>query len=236
MAYTRRSTRRPTYRKKRTYRKKAPASFSSTALSALKGYGLKILKSKLGINTEYHWLDTQDISVTTTSTCSPMAYPLTIPQGDSPNQRQGATVRLTSYVCKIRIQPNTAGLIPCHVRVIFVKFSPTRGSSPTASFFLDSSTRTTSHYQMGDSANAIGYTILYDKTVTVPLYTAAEKVPDLTFSYTPLDHHLKWDSADTTGNASNLAEGFVRGYIFTSDTSANGPVYTADHRIKFVDN
>lgn len=225
--------------KKRTYtkRKARPAqSWSSMAITALSGYALNKLKSKLGLNTEKHWLDTIETNLGTSSTCTPMAYPLTIPQGDTVNTRSGSSCRLTSYTCKIRLQANAAATTPCYVRIMFVKFKETRGASPTASFFLDSSTRITSQYQMGDSANASGYSILFDRTIPINIITSDDSTKMINFKYTPLVHHLKWDSTDTTGNAANLSDGFIRGFIFTSETGANTPNYWADHRVKFVDN
>lgn len=224
--------------KKRTYRKRrAPrSSFGSAALSALKGFALAKLKSKLGLNTEKKWLDTIETNVGTNSTCVAMAYALTIPQGDTVNARNGQSIRMTGYQCRIRIQANAAATTPCYVRIMFVKFKDTRGTTPASSDFLDATNRITSLYDMGDAAASIGYSVLYDRTVPINIYTSDDSTKFLVFNYTPLSHHLKWDATDTTGNVSSLQDGFIRGFIMTSETGVNTPNYFADHRVKFVDN
>jgi len=242
MAYKKSYTRRP----RTSYNsKKSGKSFSTyagksalTFAKALAGSSLAgdILKKALGLNTEKHWLDTVETNVGTGSVCSPMAYPIVIPQGDSTNSRQGATCRLTSYTCKIRLQANSAATTPSMVRVMFVKFRDTRGANPGPADFLDTTNRITSLYNMGDDVDAVGFNVLYDRTIQMPLYTSEDSVKLLTFNYTPLKHHLKWTASDTTGVVTNLQDGFIRGYIMTSDTGANTPNYWADHRVKFVDN
>jgi len=56
------------------------------------------------------------------------------------------------------------------------------------------------------------------------------------FTYRPTNHHIKWESSDTTGALSSMINGQVRGIIMTSETGANPPNYWADWRVKFVDN
>lgn len=234
MAYRKRSTRRKTFKRK-SY-KKRPASFASSAISALSGFALNKLKSKLGLNTESHWVDTIESIVGTGSTCTAMAYPLTIPIGDSVNSRTGNSVRLTSYNAFIRISANAAAVSPTFVRVLFVKVKDVRGATIGPLTFLDSATRLTSMYNMGDSTAAQGYSVLFDKTYTINIATSDSSEAICRFTYKPLVHHLKWDSSDTTGAAGSLSDGFIRGFIMTSETGANTPNYSADHRVKFVDN
>lgn len=194
------------------------------------------MKKALGLNTETHWLDTIETNAATSSTMSPLSTPLTIPIGDTCNTRTGASCRLTSYTCKLRIMANTAATTTCLVRVIFVTIKDTRGQTFGASTFLDSNTRITSQYNMGDAVSSVGYNIIYDRTFELALSGDERSTKLINFNYRPLAHHLKWDSADTTGTASSLISGFVKGFIMTSETGANTPNYWADHRVKFVDN
>lgn len=193
-------------------------------------------KKALGLNTEKHWLDTVETNVGTSSTCTAMANPLVVPVGDTVNTRTGQSIRLTNYQVKGRIQANTAATTATFVRVIFVSFKDVRGGNYAGSAFLDSTSRITSQYNMGDSASAGGYRILYDKTFKIEVSGQTGDIHTFKFNFSPLQYHLKWDSSDTTGVVSSLIDNQVRGFIFTSETGANTPNYWADHRIKFVDN
>lgn len=229
--------RKKTYRKKRYYRKRKPStSYGSMALNALKGYALNKLKSKLGINTEHHWVDTVETNIGTSSTLSTMANPLVIPVGDSVNTRTGASVRLTSMLARVRIQANTAATTAAFVRVIFVRAKDIRGTGFPAANILDDTQRITSHYNMGDRADAVGYSILFDRTYRIEVSGQTGDIVNFFFKYKPLVHHLTWVSTDTTGALTNLMTDQVRGYIMTSETGANTPNFWADYRVKFVDN
>jgi len=195
-----------------------------------------VLKKALGLNTETKWLDTIETNASTSSTASSFSFALAIPQGDSCNSRQGNSVRLTSMIARLRIQANPAATTPCLVRVVFFKVKENRGDNPTAATVLDSTTRITSSYNMGDSAAATGYTVLFDRTIQINVATSDDSTKLMVFKYNPLQHHLKWSSADTTGNYANLQDGYIRGFIMTSETGANTPSYWLDQRIKFVDN
>lgn len=202
----------------------------------LKGYALTMLKNKLGLNTEHHWLDTVETNVATSSTAGTMAYALSIPVDDTINGRNGSKVRMTSYICNGRISSNTAATTGCLVRVMFVKWKNTRGTSPAATAFLDSGTRITSPYNMGDAVSSTGYTVLYDKTFKLaPPGNEGDRAV-FTFVYKPASHHLEWTTANTDGVDTALQDGYIRGYIMTDETGANTANYWANHRIKFVDN
>lgn len=232
--------------KKRAYKKKlvkkdtrTPYQIHGSALvDYLSGQALDKLKSKLGLNTEKHWFDAVETNVATTTTCLPMVTnPTAIPIGDTVNTRTGNSIRITSYVVKGRIQANTAGNGGSFVRVLFVKFKDTRGlqAGLDGTDFLDDPARLTSQYNMGDTASAIGYTVLYDKTFRVSQFGQEGDNHLFFFKYAPTVWHVKWTASDTTGAAGGLMGDSVRGFIFT-DATANPPNYWADHRIKFVDN
>lgn len=227
--------------KKRTYKKrpaasKAPFSWKSAAIGAISGVGLKLLKSKLGLNTENKWVDTVETNVGTSSTCTAMANPLVIPVGDDSNSRDGMTCRITSYTVRGRIQANTAATSGCMVRILFVKANDIRGTAITAADFLDSQTRITSFYNKGDRTQSIGYNVLYDRTFSISVSGTDGDTQFFSFSYKPLSHHLRWDAQNTDGSLTDLAGDQIRGYIMTSESGANTPNYFADHRLCFVDN
>lgn len=226
--------------KRRVYRRKTPAPWykkpAAMAVGALGGVALSVLKSKLGLNTEKHWLDTLETNVATASTAQVMANPLVIPIGDTVNTRSGNTVRLTSLVCKGRIQANTAATTGCLVRVLIVHYKYPHGSTVGVGNILDQTARITSPYNMGDSATSGDYKVLYDKTFRIAVNGQTGDVANFNFTYRPLKHHLKWDSSDTTGALTSLIDGQVRGIIMTSETGANPPNYWCDWRVKFVDN
>lgn len=231
---TYRKTTKKSANKKRPYKRRT--NWKTNVLSSLTGVGLSILKAKLGLNTETHWLDTVETNVATNATCGTMAYTLGIPVDDTINGRNGAKVRLTSYTCLGRISSNTAATTGALVRVFFVKWRNTRGSSPSAAAFLDSSTRITSPYNMGDAVSTSGYKVLYDRTFKLAPPGNEGDRATFTFNYTPLRHMLEWTTANTDGIDSAMQDGYIRGYIMTDETGANTPNYWANHRVKFVDN
>lgn len=237
MAYTRK--RKSPYKAKRKPRSAPKASkgaaIAGTLAAAAGTFGWKLLKNKLGLNTEMHWVDFVETNVGTSTTISPFTYPLTIAVGDSVNQRTGSSIRLQSYRVNGYLQTNTAATQGCLVRIIFVKFRQTRGNSITTQF-LDSSSRITSHYNRGDSISATGYTILYDKTFALEKSGSGRDNIPFEFDYSPTEHHVKFDASGTAGGVTETEDGFIRGYIMTSESTANTPNYWVDHRVSFVDN
>lgn len=195
-----------------------------------------MLKKKLGLNTEKHWVDTAETNVATASTAQVMANPMVIPIGDTVNTRTGNEVRMTSLICKGRIQANTAATAGCLVRVIIVKYNYIHGSTVGVGNVLDTTTRITSQYNMGDSATSGNYSVLYDRTFKISVNGQENDTVAFAYTYRPNNHHIKWDSSDTTGALTAMINGQVRGIIMTSETGANPPNYWADWRVKFVDN
>lgn len=230
---------RRSFRKKRTVRRrKASSPTAAGIVQAIKGFALLKLKQKLGLNTETHWQDSTETTVATSNTCLSMVYPYSIPVDDTVNGRTGNTVRCISYTVTGRIQANTAATTGCLVRIFFVKFKDVRGrlGSLDATDFLDSTTRITTKYNMGDNVDAIGYTVLYDRTFKISVNGQDNDTQPFHFEYKALNYHLKWQASDTTGAIGNLMSDAVRGFIMTSETGANTPNYWADHRVRFVDN
>lgn len=104
-----RTTRKRTTRRKPTslVRRIAPA-----AIATVGGFALKVLKNKLGLNTETKFLDTIEASTTIGTTMAAMAYTLQVPQGNTCNDRSGSDFRLTSHETNLTILPNVAAITP----------------------------------------------------------------------------------------------------------------------------
>jgi len=143
---------------------------------------------------------------------------------------------MTSLVLKGRIQANTAATAGCLVRVLVVKYNYIHGTTVGVGNVLDQTARITSPYNMGDSATSGNYSVLYDRTFKISVSGQENDTVMFAFTYRPTNHHIKWESSDTTGALSSMINGQVRGIIMTSETGANPPNYWADWRVKFVDN
>jgi len=220
----------------RNFKKGVNSSAGQAVVSALSAGAVIALKSKLGLNTEKHWFDVVESNVATNATCGTLAYPTPIIQDDTVNGRNGSKVRMTSYTVSGRINANTAATTGCLVRVFIVKWKNTRGTTPTAAAFLDSDSRITSPYNMGDAVSSTGYTVLYDRTFKIAPPGQTGDRATFHFKYNPRNHHLEWTSANTDGANTALQDGYIRGYIMTDETGANTANYWANHRVKFVDN
>lgn len=229
--------------KKKTYKKKAykprsnwKSNIAKAAATGLAGYGLKLLKNKLGLNTETHWVDTLDTSTSISSTMTNITNPLVIPIGDTVNTRTGNGIRVTSWHFNIRIQANAAAIAGNFVRLILYNQKIVRGSALLPNDLMDSTTRVTSAYNMGDSVNSVGYNILYDKTVKLSPSGQDGDIVHLDYVWTPLNWHVEWTAGDTAGTLANVVQGVFRACIMTSEPTANTPNFWCDQRVKFVDN
>jgi len=222
------------YRPRR--RPSAPKSLTSYAISAIKGYALKKLKSKLGINTEHKYLDLAEaIGTATSTTMSATAGVMTpIPQGDGTNARQGNSVRLTSMNSTFTFRAHSSSVAASRVRLVCIMQSKLN----SAGSFLtntDLFTDTTVNIETPYSMNSVGYTVLYDKTFEIASVGNSGSTREINYHYTPLSHHIEWTDADTTGVAANLLQGYIRWYVCT-DNGTHPPTYSSYTRIKWVDN
>lgn len=233
MPYGKRSyKKRPTYRRK-SYRKPAP-TIASAALSAIKGYALKKLKNKLGLNTETKYLDTIQSSTALDTTFTGSSTAITIPQGNTTITRSGNNCRLTSYSARFSLKQNSAAVIGCRVRIIgYVQpRMQTAGAVFNANDVLEDSTaQLDTPYDM----NTNGYNIIYDKTFDLPAPTSEGANKTIEFHYKPLSHEIEWNDTDTTGSAANLLRGNIR-FLLACDAALSFPTYSCYTRIKFVDN
>lgn len=228
MAYRR----KPQYRRKRRYVKKAKSSWASKALGAVSGIGLRILKNKLGLNTETKYMDTIQGPTTVSTTALHTTYALAIPQGTTTNQRTGAGVRITSYHVKGKLYPSAGDINSNFVRVVYYTRKILNGITSATGDILQLNTNTLSPYNM----NTESYSIIYDKTFSMGPYGTTSTNSGqhcFEFNYTPTDHQLHWTAADTTGNIGNVEKGLIRGFVMCD---SQAPVFENYTRVKFVDN
>lgn len=224
-----RTTRKRTTRRKPTslVRRIAPA-----AIATVGGFALKVLKNKLGLNTETKFLDTIEASTTIGTTMAAMAYTLQVPQGNTCNDRSGSDFRLTSHETNLTIIPNVAAITPGTVRVVAMAQRDSNGNNFGSADIMSVASNIRSPYNM----NSEGYNILYDRTFDLT-WGSDQKCINVHISLPlGLSHHVKFLNSDTLGNAASVKDGYVRFFIQYEGLSAGQPSYAAHHRIKWVDN
>ena len=210
--------------------KKALGSPASQAIvSTLSAGAVKLLKNRLGLNTESKWLDTTQ-SGTTTGTAVNTTYFMTVPEGNTANSRNGDSFRLAHCNSKLLLTASSAATSPALVRVIFYT-QPVVQTIITPTDILQDPTNIITPYNMDSE----GFKVLYDKSFSLGPFLGATPQKLIKFKYNPLDHHVKWTTADTTGVSTALTAGYLRCCIFTSAT-LNFPTFNQYTRIHFVDN
>lgn len=237
MAYPRKSAskRSQSKRKPKTRSYKSKESLGLQVAKSVGGYGLKLLKSRLGLNTETNFLDTAVGPVNLATTLTAGSYALSVPQGDTSSTRTGASVRLTSYEVNLSMIPISTNSNPGSIRVIlYGQKKAVNASLVTTAQILQDNTNLRSPYNMDYE----GYQILFDQTYS--FNASVDSAPRHVHISAPLgiDWHLKWSNADTTGSSANLEAGYVRiAYMYEGFTAVTGiPQISSYTRIKWVDN
>lgn len=224
-----------TNRKKRSYRKKAaPRTLGARAVSAIGGFALKVLKRKLGLNTEKHYVDTVDVATAPTTTAAAFQTSLlVIPMGDTVNTRTGRSIRITSINLRGLIRADAAATVTRRIRIIIFTQPKIVGGTllNSADILADSTANFMSPYNM----NTSGYKILYDHSWEIAPPGQEGSTREFFWNYRPLQHHVAWLATDTTGLLSNLLEGYVR-MICLSDSNTAAPNFDSYVRAKWVDN
>jgi len=225
MAYKRRYVKRNN-RKPKTWR-----SYAGKALSMAGKAGIKVLKRKLGLNTETKFLDS-NISTTCSATMTDVGSFTTIPQGDTASTRQGSGVRLVRWKVNCSLVSNASATYTQPVRVI-AYYTPNNlgGTQITPTQVLQVVTEIKSHYNM----NTEGYRVIYDKVHYAEPIAVGRSIQHFSIDYAPLDHQLKWTNADTTGSVSNITAGFIAMAVMC-EQGTNVPALEQRHRIHYVDN
>jgi len=238
MAYRGKKTYRRGATKKRYTRRKAPTwrSYAGKALTLAGTAGLKMLKKKLGLNTENKNYD-QTWSQSFTGVASSLIFPFGgITQGTTNNTRVGNSIRVTHMTLKGRIQSNTSdnNVVRCRILAVLQHKVPVAGTTLTGAQVLESSSTLVSPY----NTDLQDCKIIYDETFFLrPQIAGASVQIPWKFKWTPSydEGHVVWTDSDTTGLVGNMLQGIVRVYIFC-DASANYPSTAGYCRTYFVDN
>lgn len=221
------------YYKTKSYAGKSVYKFAKEMAQPGAQLAVSYLKSKLGLNTERHWLDTVESEFNPTTTLAAGGYALTIPQGDTSNDRNGSGVRLVSYEINGYVRSSHLATTAGSVRLIVVGQKVTNGNIIAASEVLDVTTNITSPYNMDTE----GYTILYDNTFDMLGYGSNANQKNFHISV-PIGNnwHLKWTDADTTGAAANVQKGYIRMFYMYQGFATTAPILSLYTRVKWVDN
>lgn len=232
MPYRRTYGKKKPYRSaaKKTYKRKSTTNYGAAALNAIKGFALKKLKQKLGLNTESKFFDAtisgQVATTTLALACDPHDL---LAQGNTTSTRNGDSVRLTHFRMKGHVTHNTLDAAATQTRIL-VTYQP---EAPGASILAAASMlQNTSLINSPYAQNLAGLVVLYDEIL---ITDAQDTVARFEFDYHPLDHHLRWTTGDTTGAAANMNRGPMKVFIMTTSAS-NAPNVTAYIRSYFVDN
>lgn len=240
MVYRRKTYRRGGYRKKRYTRRGAKSSFWRSGLKygtmGLAKVGIKMLKKRLGLNTENkYWDDVQLNTATATLTAhsTPMAN---IAQGNTAITRNGNGIRVTHLKFKGSVQGIAANPNNQLVRVIvtYQKSDVDPGNFVSSAQILQFNNNIYSPY----NSDLQGVKILYDHTFNIqPKVASAVTTVPFTFTWSPGydEGHVTWTDADTTGSSTNMIKGLVR-VFFYCDQLANFPVLNTYTRCHYVDN
>lgn len=160
MPYRKKST---TYRRRKTYRNAVLPSMGATAISMIKGYALKALKNKLGLNTESKYWD-KTSSTTGAATLTLITQPQDlIAQGNTTTTRNGDSIRLTHMNIRGHIVHNAVDTAAGQTRIIITNQPVCPGTSQlAAASILQDVTNINSPY----AQNLSGLQILFDKTLS----------------------------------------------------------------------
>lgn len=235
------SAKRKPARKVRKANPWAPRSATgSEVISALGGYALKRLKAKLGLNTETKFIDqdTGGISVPTSlavSACQNI-YPL-IAQGLTDNTRSGNTVRMTRFALRGVITAAAGNvLFGSRVRIIVVNHGATPYNNASAADILEDPGNVDSEYTADPEFKS---TVLYDRTFKFDAAGTGNgnsQSQVIEFDHRPLDHHIVWTSADTTGAQANVLRGFIAAWMIGTFTAGQAQLMRCYTRTEWVDN
>lgn len=235
MPYRRTYGKKPAYRAaaKKSYKRKASTNYGTMALDAIKGYALKKLKQKLGLNTESKYIDSTMSGLGTTATLAVGLDPIDgLAQGNTTLTRNGDSVRLTHLRIKGHVTVNALDTGTRQVRII-VGYQPKCPAATQlgASAILTTVTNINSPY----ASNLVGWQAIYDEIILVNPLGADDSTKRWHFEWHPENCHVRWTVADTTGTFANTEEGAIRVFIM-ADGASNFPNVTAYCRAYFVDN
>lgn len=211
---------------------------------------LLALKSKLGMNAETKYRDTATTGFTVGALDALQQSQFNncqtaIAQGLTAQQRSGDSVRMTRMLLHGQLVAASTASRQVQVRVIIVNCGKVPASIVTSADILQDPTDVNSPLT-DDPVNTIK--VLVDRTIqvgsnaaAVPLGNSAQPIQPFEFNYTPLDHHIRWTAADTTGTQANCIEGNIQVWMMASSiggvaAAASTPTLSLWNRVEFVDN
>lgn len=211
---------------------------------------LLALKSKLGMNAETKYVDAastgfqpgalDDLQQSQFDNCQ-----TAIAQGLTAQQRSGDSCRMTRMLLHGQLTAATTQLRQVMCRIIVINCGKVPASIVTAADILQDPTDVNSPLT-DDPVNTVK--VLVDQTVQVGpnsttsiVGTTALPIVPFEFNYTPLDHHIRWTAADTTGTQANCIEGNIQVWMLTSSLGgvaavSASPTLILWNRVEFVDN
>lgn len=230
-------------KRKMTARKRAPAptkSLATQVVSAIGGYALQRLKQKLGINAETKYSTDTTRIFTPTNTLAKAFDLLTnvsIPQDNTAQGRSGLGIRMTRWHVHGSIDNDLANLLTTRFRIMVVANA---GIALGAQPFLitDILERTTDINSPILIDSTVPIKVLYDRTFNIdPISAGGKQQFVINFDYKPLNHHITWTVADTTGVPSDLLKGYIGVYIMVDGaTAAHFPTLNVAKELYWVDN
>lgn len=225
--------RRPTkkYAAKRRPKRRAPQSFGTLAVNALKGYALTALKRRLGLNTEEKFVDVNSTTTATSTLAQRIAFP-TIPQGLDDNSRVGNGFRITRVHTCIHITAASAQALPTVVRIIQVRNKAT--GEPIVGRILETTTRSTSPYN--SEMAKLNIEVLFDRSVTITPKSGGGSSAVVEWTHSRANDQVVYPTDDTTGLPSNLTSGCISTWWMLDLNFDVSPVFQATSRYYYVDN
>jgi len=211
---------------------------------------LLALKSKLGMNAETKYVDAATTGATVGALDALQQTQFNncqtaIAQGLTAQQGSGDSVRMTRYLLHGQIVAGLSSTRAASFRVSVINCGKVPASLVTSADILQDPTDVNSPLT-DDPVNTVK--VISDQTFTLGAYTNAAAVPGngpspivpYELNLTPLDHHIRWTAADTTGTQANCIEGNIQVWSMASSVSglALGGVPTLSlwSRVEFVDN
>lgn len=232
------------------FRRKRVRSRKSVAPALRK----KILKVARSDEQKKYYLtlnNANQVVLTGQVTCGPL-FPL-VALGSLRSQHNGARIRIVDVKLRLSLQ---AGTVPAFARVMIIKdkvsdgvFVPTTPAaiSPAlpvppitnaTDWFIDGAAATS--YLSGYMPQTVGkgkrYTILKDKTLSLPIFGGAANLPTLKlfkWHYRPKNHVVTYNDVNGAGYDS-IQDGLVYLCIYTN-VAANGPIYNYEILVQFSD-
>jgi len=189
--------------------------------------GVKHILKLINIETKYF---DYSLGSTTVTTSYNIVNVSSIPQGTDVSNRLGDSIKLQGLKTLLSITPQP--LTPfCYVRLLMVRDSEPRGSTPVYQDVLFTTFGPLPVMQYNYFTYQKRFSILYDEVFVLNpaslFYTGVSKTV-----LTPHNGHIKWDGSGVTGTS--LGEGQIY-LLYCTTAASNGPVLDWTTRIAYTD-